>query len=116
MPGSRTMMFDADGTVLEDRLDYLSWEEVRFLRGTMLHQTDTLMLVDRYNALSDEHKAELTALRLACRNLPQEQADRELSEITLPDCPQWIRDTIEPVVDWGLWDDVQSAEYANDHP
>lgn len=116
MPGMRTTRTDEHGTILEDRLDYMDWDGIRYMRGNLLAMTDTFMLVDRYNALTTEQQTELVNLRASLRSLPQDQADRELSAITMPTVPQWIRDAIEPVVDWNLWDDQQSTEYAADHP
>ena len=67
----------------------LEWIDVRAVRADFLVFSDLWMLPDRYDALTDAQKNEITTYRQALRDIT-DYATANLAGESFPDMPVWM--------------------------
>lgn len=75
-------------TIDEKEDQEAGWKAVRSMRDKLLEETDTFMLVDRFNSLSSERQHFVTEYRQNLRNMPQDYSD--YLEVVWPEKPNFL--------------------------
>ena len=73
--------------------EHVTWEEIRGMRNILLSHTDSYMISDRFELLSEERKTELLNYRQELRDLPQTYMNEDgtgIDELEFPLELDWI--------------------------
>jgi hypothetical protein len=64
----------------KEKQNYYKWQEIRELRNSLLDETDKLVMIDRWEILSEEEKQKIKNYRKQLRDLPSKSSDPFLIE------------------------------------
>ena len=68
----------------------MEWDELRGYRDERLRLMDSSQLSIRYDALTDEQKAELQTYRTTLLTLPQDYVTPQEAYDNIPNAPSWF--------------------------
>lgn len=87
-PDNVEYMWSYDGSAFHPpaNADELKWEPIRLMRSTLLAESDSRVLPDRWAVMTPEKQQEWTVYRQALRDIPQTFATPE--EVVWPTKPE----------------------------
>jgi hypothetical protein len=82
--------FNTDGTLREEEIIEVEWDEVRKERKRWLEITDLWYFKDRWDALSSTKKGQLNTFRQKLRDLPENYATANEAADNFPEPQGWF--------------------------